>query len=137
MIYLSRFHTVWNRNSVILVFRKGDGCALLNQMYTWLLSLHGVFVLISYGCRRIVHMQCYIISDFHAGLYSGTLLKHECLVYAASLTDSQCPSCSHVTDGTHTSFIMTAGGLGHAPTGPACPASQSALCRTQSAYKTF
>jgi hypothetical protein len=41
------------------------------------------------------------------------------MVYAARLTDSQCPSCSDMTDGIHTSFIMTAGGLDHEPVGRA------------------
>jgi hypothetical protein len=45
-------------------------------------------------------------------------LKHECIVYVARLTESQCMSCSHMTDGTHTSFIMTAGGLDRALAGP-------------------
>jgi hypothetical protein len=40
------------------------------------------------------------------------------MVYAAKLTDSQCTSCFCVTGGTHTSFIMTAGGLDQAPVGP-------------------
>ena len=36
----------------------------------------------------------------------------------AGLTDSQCMSCSRMTNGTHTSFIMTACGLDRAPSGP-------------------
>ena len=45
-------------------------------------------------------------------------MKHECIVCVAGLTDSQCMSCSRMTNGTHTSFIMTAGGLDQAPAGP-------------------
>jgi hypothetical protein len=97
------------------------------------LELH-VFVRITgEWFRRIAQLYCDTLHqfDFHAGSYLDSLLKHKCVLYAARLTDSQCTSCSCVTDGTHTSFIVTVDGLDEAPVGPA------SSCRAQCVYSAL
>jgi hypothetical protein len=95
---------------------------------------------------RVASVECRVSSvillpiyhcGFHTERYLACLLKHKWLVDAAWLTDSQCTSCSSMTDGTHPSFIVTVGGPDQAPVGPVSSWQSGTLFAVHSVYNTL